>query len=157
MNPAARKLQIVLVCGAKNAGKTQYLKEIHNRARKRGLKVGGFLSLAQTENGLKTHYFVHLLHMGEQRLLARYSAKPSHLKIGRYVFEPRTFEWAEHIVKQQLGLPVLILDEFGPLEMEGKGWYALLLFLLRHYKGLLFISVRPTLLRPLLELIRNER
>ncbi len=151
-----QKLQIVIVSGKKNAGKTKYLQEIRQRAAGKGWDVGGFLSIARWENNEKSHYFLFDLQNAKEHLLAWKSDKPAALRIGQYELSASAFDWGTNLIRSQLHLPVLILDEFGPLEMQEKGWYKALLFLLKHYRGILFISVRPDLLSPLLHLIKSE-
>ncbi len=148
-------LQITLIVGRKNSGKTAYLEEIYHGALKKGLQVGGFLSKAQWDGNRKTRYFLHNLQNGEKHLLAWQSAAPSPLHAGQFAFLPETFEWGFRFVQNQLHLPVIIMDEFGPLEMRQQGWYDLLRFLATQYSGFLFISVRPDLVDALLRMIKG--
>ncbi len=148
--------QIVIVSGKKNSGKTAYLQEIRQRAQKRGWQVGGFLSEAKLQNNVKTQYRLLNLQTEEQRILAWRKSDSSALATGRFAFDPTVFAWGNRFVRQQLHFPVIILDEFGPLEMRGKGWFDLLGFLLAQYRGLLFISVRPDLLSSLMHLIGTK-
>lgn len=151
------KPQIVIVAGTRNSGKTTYLKEVRQRAQKRGLQVGGFLSSAQWENGEKVRYYLTNLQTNESRLLARRGDTTAALKTGRYAFDSRVFDWGNRFVRQQTHLPIIMLDEFGPLEQKQNGWYDLLIYLLRHYQGRLFLSVRTSLLPHLLHLINKIR
>ena len=150
-------LQITLIVGRKNSGKTAYLEEIYHRALKKGLQVGGFLSKAQWDGNCKTRYFLHNLQTGEKRLLAWQSAHACSLNIGRFALSEDTFHWGNVFVRQQLRLPVIMVDEFGPLEMRQQGWYDLLRFLVTQYSGFLFISVRPDLVDALLRMIKGWR
>lgn len=52
------------------------------------------------------------------------SAKDEHtIKIGNYSFSKETFEWAQNILINCLkkNLDWLVIDEIGPLELEGNG------------------------------------
>ncbi len=44
-------------------------------------------------------------------------------KIGKYNFDNRTFDWAQNVLLDCFSkqLEWLIIDEVGPLELEGKG------------------------------------
>ncbi|MFC5272195.1 nucleoside-triphosphatase [Adhaeribacter terreus] len=45
-------------------------------------------------------------------------------QVGRYTFSERTFAWANHVLLQTSRLPGikwLVVDEIGPLELQGKG------------------------------------
>jgi nucleoside-triphosphatase THEP1 len=45
------------------------------------------------------------------------------IKIGKYNFDKNTFDWAQNVLLDSLSqnMDWLIIDEVGPLELEGKG------------------------------------
>ncbi len=146
-NPRPKKLQPVLVSGGKNAGKTSYLLNLVERARMRGWRVGGFVSVAEWENGEKKRYFLRHLPSNEQRLAARKgSPQTDEWHIGSYVFETETFRWAQSCARNPNRFDLFLLDEFGPLEVRGLGLSPILKMLLAEFTGILVISVRPSLL-----------
>lgn len=151
------RIQPVLIVGGKNSGKTAYLEWTALKAQQTSKRVGGFISAAEFEHASKARYFLHNLETGQRRLLAWRSTQAHQLRVGSYAFDPKTFQWGTDFVQRQMDYDVLIIDEFGPLEMQGLGWYALLKELLTRFKGIVFISVRPSLLHDLLHLIKEAR
>ncbi len=144
----------VLVVGSKNSGKTAYLDAIIGRGRARDLRIGGIVSCGQWKHRKKHEYIIRDLATGEQRTLASLN-KPSSpsVNVGEYYLLCSTLRWTNEIFVKSIDCDVIVLDEFGPLEMRGEGNYPALLYLLEHYTGYLFISVRPELADHLKELI----
>jgi len=78
------------------------------------------------------------------------------LKVGRYCFDKRTFEIARNIVLSAVrdGESIVIIDEYGYLELEGKGFEPLLDRVVRMGEDknlILIIVVRKALLNKFLK------
>lgn len=156
MKPSKCVPQPVLVVGAKNSGKTTYLEAIIERGRARDLRIGGIVSKGQWRHRKKHEYIIRDIAADERRTLGSlYEPTSPSVKVGAYYLLCSTLEWTNKILVKSIDCDVILLDEFGPLEMYGKGNYPALLYLLEHYTGYLFISVRPELADHLKELIRT--
>ena len=150
-------LRIVLVVGRKNSGKTAFLKELAKRAREKELLVGGVLSEADMRHGQKWRYWMRDVRSGQRQILATYSQKAeAELRVGPYQFRTAAFQEAEQIFRRSLECDVLFLDEYGPLEARGEGFRHILKFLLKNYRGILMITVRPALLKHLKEEVLEQ-
>jgi nucleoside-triphosphatase THEP1 len=137
----------VVVVGSKNSGKTAFLEVLVRNARKRGLRVAGFLSQGQWREGEKPDYFLVDLDRAHNYLLASETPHPSRpFFYGRYYFNPEIFEVGNRILKESSSADMLVLDEFGPLERTGKGFRSGFNYTLRHFQGILVLAVRPSLL-----------
>jgi nucleoside-triphosphatase THEP1 len=146
MNKSSRLYPVVVV-GSKNSGKTAFLEMLVRKARNRGLHVAGFLSRGQWREGEKPHYFLLDLNSDNNYLLASETPHPSRpFFYGRYYFNPEIFEIGNRILKESTSADMLVLDEFGPLERTGKGFSSGFNHALRHFKGILVLAVRPSLL-----------
>ncbi|TXT48685.1 MAG: hypothetical protein FD137_927 [Spirochaetes bacterium] len=90
------------------------------------------------------------LNTGEKRLLAaREGSRP-------FIFDQSVFNWMDEYLRNALKYNVspLLVDEVGPLEiLEGKGLWAPLDILLKEYGQPIILSVRPSLLSPLADLL----
>ncbi|GAB4377798.1 MAG: hypothetical protein Kow0042_26040 [Calditrichia bacterium] len=121
----------------------------------RGLTVAGFLSEAEVMEGKKVRYWLHNIRTGEKRLLASINPEfVSELNVGQFHFDPGTFAYAGRILKASMNADALVIDEYGPLEVEGKGLREAFDFALQHFRGYLFVSVRKSLLSHLKQRIR---
>lgn len=139
--------QIVLICGRKNSGKTTYLQNIVNRVKTRGRQVSGVLTVSEfLESGQKI-YFIKDLQSGQQQFLASPKSEFSRmLHFGNYFFNPEALEFANRILCKNITADYVFLDEYGPLEVRGEGMKPAFHFLMKNFEGVLFITVRPSLL-----------
>ena len=152
MKKVATKCSPILVVGNKNSGKTFYFQLLVERLRKAHLIAGGFLCINQS----KQKYFLKDIKSGEKRLFASEEESPKRsIKYGIYYFDPDVFAFGSHILRSSLNANAIFLDEFGPLEKNGNGFRSDLEFLLKNYSGLLFISVRSSLLSFLVNMLKN--
>ena len=150
------KLNAVIVAGSRNAGKTAYLAETVIRAKAHGYAVGGFLSIGEMHDREKHRYFLEDIVTGERRLLARRTGTAAHPQhAGPFHFDQDTFDWAKERITQSLDADLIIIDEYGPLEQDEGGHYAAISFLKENYAGILMLSVRPGLVRPLKKLLSS--
>ncbi|HKJ67331.1 MAG TPA: nucleoside-triphosphatase [bacterium] len=154
MKPSKCAPQTVLVVGPKNSGKTTYLETIIDRGRARDLRIGGIVSRGQWRYQKKQEYIIQDIITGARRTLASLHepASPS-VKVGAYYLLCSTLEWTIDILVKSIDCEVILLDEFGPLELHGRGYYPALMYLLEHYTGYLFVSVRPEVADHLKKLI----
>ncbi|MEJ2634717.1 MAG: nucleoside-triphosphatase [Calditrichia bacterium] len=152
-----RLLSPVLIVGRKNSGKTAYLEYLIRKMKEMNLSVGGILSVGEPAGGDKETYFLKNIDTGEKFLLASKIRDSSRsLKYGDYYFNPDSFARGSRIMKGCLSADAIILDEYGPVEQMGKGFSEALEFLLRHYRGFLFIAVRPVVLPHLKSVLLNN-
>jgi len=68
------------------------------------------------------------------------------ITIGKYYFYQQAFEKANDWLGDTRPFDVIIIDEVGPLEMRGGGFYELLTNLFQDYKGILVVAVRNEIL-----------
>lgn len=147
----------ILVVGKKGAGKTAYLEYLSTLLRKRGKQVGGFLCLNE-QNGSKNDY--HLLNLRNQeswKLASRHMREQDTIQYGDYKFNPQVFDIGNQILEESFSCEAIIVDEYGPLERDRKGFYTGIKFLLGNYSGILIIASRPATLYSLKKLIQSQR
>jgi nucleoside-triphosphatase THEP1 len=151
-------LQIIIISGKKNSGKTAYLKEVIEKAKKRQKKVHGFLSEAEIIKGEKNIYYLRDLKTDKRTILA--STQQEFLRFinfGRFYFSLQTFEFANSLFIKDMDADLFVFDEYGPLEVDGYGFKPVFNYILDNYKGLFFISVRPAFLNNLIKDIKIHR
>jgi len=63
------------------------------------------------------------------------------LAVGKYLFSKKSFDKAKHILLQSAGKPAgwLVIDEIGPLELKGEGFYDVIRYILDRAEGQLKI------------------
>jgi nucleoside-triphosphatase len=114
--------KLVLWTGEKHCGKTTSAAKLTKATRAEGFVVVGLLAPSKYRNGRLTGYDVLDLRSKTQTLLARrktdgnkterFTFVSDGLKLGRDALSPTATETAD----------IIIIDEFGPLELHGDGW-----------------------------------
>lgn len=147
--------QKILVVGKKGAGKTAYLEFLCSALRIKGEKVGGFLCLNEI-NGSKNDYHLFNLKNDQSWKLASRNLQDQYtIQYGDYYFNPTVFDIGNQILEESLECGAIVVDEYGPLERNRKGFYRGIQFLLNNYSGVLIIATRPVTLDPLKQLIHS--
>lgn len=113
---------LLLLTGARGAGKTRWCTTLLHAARKEGLAVAGLLSPPVYEKGRKTAINLLDIATNKQRCLAERTAPGEAGTAGLgWRFKPATLNWGNAVLKGISRCDLLILDELGPLEFDGKG------------------------------------
>jgi nucleoside-triphosphatase len=119
---------IFLLTGAVHAGKTTRAGMLAEVCRTKGIHVSGFLAPGQFEGPARSGFTLLDLATGEHYPLATIRQHPGWTRYGRFFFDPATMEKGKMAVKRALGEKhrLYIIDEVGPMELEGLGWSDLL-------------------------------
>lgn len=135
-------MKIYILQGAIGSGKTTYLM---NYCRQKN--VGGILS--PVIEG-KRHFLN--IESQETKLMEASEQEIETLTIGRYKFSGKAFEWANKILIDcaNKNHETIIIDEIGPLELQGKGFAETLKNFLNHNE------VKPELVLVIRENLVNE-
>lgn len=153
-NPPKPNLFPVLIVGPKNSGKTAFLDFLIQKAYLNKLNVAGFLSRGKLSDGQKHQYFLEDISTGKHYLLANHNpGRSDSIPYGGYFFDPVIFELGNELLLHNLNADLLVLDEFGPLELKGQGFRKAFDIILREYHGIFLIAVRPVVFPELKKII----
>jgi len=143
MVPIQNKL--ILWTGRKHSGKTTSAGNLAQVARNEGFTVAGLLAPSRYSNGRLVGFDALDLRDGTRIPLAsrkpdgdeteRFTFTAAGLKLGSIALSPAATKSAE----------LIIVDEFGPLELHGKGWRRSVDSLLTSADALLLLVVRQEL------------
>jgi nucleoside-triphosphatase THEP1 len=130
---------IIILSGPVHGGKTTLIQKSLSRWASRGLRFGGFLSVAVRDAaGASGYDFVDLKDSRRLPFLRR-AGEPEWERIGPYYFVPETLNAARSLILAADPEEALIVDEVGPLELAHGGlWPAL--------REIIFMPQRKTLL-----------
>jgi len=144
---------IYLLKGAVQGGKTSFLSSITELFQKEGIAVGGFLSPGSITEGKRSGFELRQIGTGIQVSMAGLKEKEHWFKYRRFWFNPMAFAQGEMWMEESLKRKdeVLIIDEVGPMELEGRGWAGLLDRLVRNTDTLQLWSVREQLVSQVME------
>jgi nucleoside-triphosphatase THEP1 len=117
-----RQNELILWVGEKHSGKTTSAAELARAARAKGFDIAGLLAPSLYDNGVLAGFDVFDLRTEARAPLARrtsgggqgepYIFTAEGLKVGRSALSAAATKSAE----------LIIVDEFGPLELSGGGW-----------------------------------
>lgn len=117
---------IFILSGPVHGGKTTLLENSLAGWASRGLAFGGFLSVAVLDGQGRTEYDLLDLKEGRRLPFLRRTGEPEAERTGPFFFVGRTLELARAIILRAGPGELLIVDEVGPLELQGSGlWPAL--------------------------------
>lgn len=109
--------QLIIVTGLSGVGKTTWCKKLANNAKSNGYEVAGILSPGIFDGKNKIGIEVLDLSTGEKKQLAKLrEGGRSEITTPRWVFDPKSLEWANKRLVDSSGGDLLIIDELGPLE-----------------------------------------
>jgi len=148
--PSPESGSIFILTGVVHSGKTTFLKKIIAEAGLRFLRVDGFVSPAVWENGNPAGY--DLLTLPEERPFPflRMEGRPGYQRVGPFYLIPETLHMAQGIIRAGSLKPLVIVDEVGPLELEGLGVWPALEEVLRRPPRKLVLTIREPLLEAFL-------
>ncbi len=149
-----RSGRLVLVTGPRGAGKTRWCTELVDSASRQGIHVGGVLSPAVFQEGVKVGIDLLDLHSRVRRRLAMRKSQQIGLHITEnWHLDELTLSWANSRLLYSWHSRLLVLDELGLLELQrGIGLTnGLKLVASRRYQ-LAVVTMRPELLDLSLEL-----
>ncbi|MCP4708627.1 MAG: DUF2478 domain-containing protein [Planctomycetes bacterium] len=137
------KTGLILFAGDRHAGKTTAVAGLAQILQEQGFKVGGFISLSCYQDLVLTGY--DLFELGSQkrmRLAREYRGK--NVDQRRFEFNDGAFEYVhKQLLNKEISeADMVIIDEFGPLEIDGGGFRGAIDELLAHKSFCLLIVVR---------------
>jgi len=121
-------MHIFVVTGRVHGGKTTFVGELVEALKEKDLRVSGFLSRGTFRDGRRDSFFLEDLAEGTEIPLATLDPREGWFRYRRFYFNPIALEKGTEMVTGRSGLAsdLIVVDEVGPLELQGMGWYSLL-------------------------------
>jgi nucleoside-triphosphatase len=122
-------MTLTVVSAERGRGKTTWVCVYADAAVRAGRTVGGIAAPAMGAGGRRVGYDLLDLRTGRRRPLARTVRSAAEVPtIGEYRFDDAAWAEGEAAVRDavEAGLNIIVIDEVGPLEMQGRGWAAAL-------------------------------
>jgi nucleoside-triphosphatase THEP1 len=130
---------IFILTGSVHSGKTSLLERVVQEFKRKKLVVDGFLSEAVFKGQERVGYDLFDLRRGKSIPLIRKEGKKAWQRVGSYFFIPSGLEEAQRIISRSQNSDICVVDEVGPLELSGKGFWPAL-------KPILFPPLTPFLI-----------
>jgi len=121
-----RRPEIVIITGDIHQGKTSVAQSVVSMLIEKGIRIGGFLAIGKDIDGVRTGFSIKEIDSGETMLLCSIEEDENSVKTGHYYFNEAAMKWGDTILAPENldSKELVVVDELGPLELEGKGWSA---------------------------------
>ncbi|SDC35272.1 nucleoside-triphosphatase [Williamwhitmania taraxaci] len=119
------KTKVFIISGEVNGGKTTLAKNVINLLQMKNVEVNGFLTVAINNELSEKTYYLEEIKSGTREFLCSNNPVSENEKSGRFYFSEAGILFGRKIIEQpiQQGMQQLtVIDEIGPLEIQGKGW-----------------------------------
>jgi nucleoside-triphosphatase THEP1 len=139
---------LVLWVGPKHAGKTTAAARLAERARDDDFSVAGLLAPSRYRDGELIGFDVVDIHTGRHAPLAECDAHAKGAaQVGAFTFTTEGLRLGSAALSSAAALSadLVIVDEFGPLEMRGDGWRETVDRLISRARGVILLIVRQEL------------
>lgn len=144
---------IFILTGPVHSGKTTLLKKVVWELKGQKYRIEGFLSEAVLKKEETVGYDLFDLKEEKSIPFIRKIGEKEWQKIGSYFFIPQGLAEAEKIILRGKEADILVVDEVGPLELSGKGfWPALKQVVFQPLTSFLFV-MRINVLEGFLEML----
>lgn len=141
---SANARKIFIVSGPVGGGKTTFTRNITEFLKDQDIKSEGILSERIMAGSRTTGYDVVDLTTGEREMFLREDGNPAGETIGKFYIYPAGLQAGrsilEALVSEKTG--IVIIDEVGMLELQGKGWHDSISELLEKSSNNILMTVR---------------
>jgi len=146
---------IFILTGPVHSGKTTLLKKVIRELKKQKLRIDGFLSEAVVENETTIGYDLFDLKEGSSIPFIRRKGEREWEKIGPFFFIPQSLAEAKRIILCGEYSDIRFVDEVGPLELAGTGFWPALEQVVFRSSTRCFLVVRENILERFLEKLQG--
>jgi nucleoside-triphosphatase THEP1 len=142
---AENRNKLVLWTGQKHSGKTTSAASLINTAREEGFNIAGLLAPSVYRDGELLGFDVINLHNETRAPLARRKTEAG--KAGRFEFLQSGLKLGNAALSDEAtkSADLIVIDEFGPLELNGRGWRKSVDSLTASSNALILLVVRQEL------------
>jgi nucleoside-triphosphatase THEP1 len=146
---------IHILTGPVHSGKTTLLKDILFPLKEQDLSIDGYLSEAIRKHGDTQGYDLYDLKEHRYYPFIRKKGRKDWQSIGPFFFLPETLDLAKRIIYRSEKAHLCVVDEVGPLELDGKGVWPAIAEVFRMFQMDFLFVVRDVILENFLA--RMER
>jgi nucleoside-triphosphatase THEP1 len=147
-----KNCRLILLTGEKHSGKTTFLKRLAVKLKKEKFRIAGFLAPSIYEGAFLLGYDLVDIQNGRHEEFARRKSVEDAFQFSEQGLE---FGWKILKSKETRNADLIIIDEFGPLELAGLGWRETIDSLLLSTDCIVMLVVRKEIAGKVKKLYKN--
>jgi len=147
---------INILTGPVHSGKTTLLKNALSSLKEKDLSIAGYLSKSLWEKSECLGYDLYDLKNHRYHPFIRKEGQEEWQSIGPFFFLPESLDIAMQIIRRSEKADLCVVDEVGPLELEGKGVWPAIAEVLKLSQGDFLLVVRDSILENFLDRIERD-
>jgi nucleoside-triphosphatase THEP1 len=150
------KRRLILWTGPKHSGKTTSAAELVKKVKNKGFSVAGLLAPSIYINGRLTGFDAVNIKNGERIPLAERTQSPEPNSVRVFTFSKTGLKFGSNALdtKSIKSADLIIVDEFGPLELANNGWRKNVDLILSGTDALLVLVVRNEIIQQVKKLYK---
>jgi len=147
------KNKVIIVTGNQGEGKTTFIRNIILDLKKEEFKIGGLIAPGYWKNNTREKFELQNIKSNKVIIYCQIEPKKGWDKIRKFYINPLGQLFGEQALDPDFlkSSDIIIIDEIGPFELEGKGWASSLTKILKNLKTPLIIVVRKSLLENVID------
>lgn len=116
--------KLLIITGNKGSGKTTALTQIIHYLKSRNLKLSGFIAPGYWKNNERNSFELQSAESGNKILYCSREQKDSWVEVKPFFIDPEALRFGHELlsINSVRLADVVIIDELGPFELQGKGW-----------------------------------
>jgi nucleoside-triphosphatase len=138
--------KIFFITGPQGGGKTTFVKALAGLLKESGFSTGGFIAEGYWDNNLRSGFDIVELGGLNKELLCNTIAGKGDEKFHRFFFKQKGLQFGNQILEKTAGKNlIVIIDEVGALELEGRGWANIIEKLLQNPPATMIWTIRENI------------
>jgi nucleoside-triphosphatase len=145
--------KVIIITGKTGGGKTSFLSKLITVLQAKGISISGFLAKRTSDSASFYKYQIRFLDTNETVPLSSRKKVGDWYKVAHFYFNPEAILMGNRILNdpQILNKDLIVIDEIGIFEMEGKIWADAISHLVSKSEKMMIWVVRDTLVEKVIE------
>lgn len=151
------KTRLILWTGPRHSGKTTSAADLAKKVKSKGFSIAGLLAPSIYTNGLLTGFDAVNIATGKRAPLSQRKQTNEPTSVGGFTFSKEGLKFGYNAldINSMKSADLIIIDEFGPLELTGGGWRKNVDSILSDTNALLVLVVRNEIIDKVKKLYEN--
>jgi len=145
--------KVFIISGKQGGGKTTYLQKVLYELRHKNIKSGGIIAEGFWKEDVRDRFDLINLKENDRITYCQRESMPNWVKVRHFYINPLGQSFGEKALHPDnlKDVDIVVIDEVGPFEIEGKGWATAIEKLLTNSELLMVWIIRESIIWEVLE------